>query len=103
MTVQTVPLQRAPAQALTVELGPLSVALTLRTLDGALYADVTCNGAAICAGRRCLDRVPLTDRAAALGFPALHLAFADLQGTDDPRWQDFGTRFVLLNMPLDTA
>lgn len=103
MTAQTVPLQRAPAQSLSVELGPLSVALVLRTLDGALYADVTCNGVAICAGRRCLDRVPLTDRAAELGFPGLRLLFADLQGTDDPRWPDFGSRFVLLNVPLDTA
>lgn len=103
MTVQTIPLQRAPAQSLAVELGPLSVALTLRTLNSELYADVTCNGVAICAGRRCLDRVPLTGRAAELGFPDLRLLFADLQGTTDPAWQDFGTRYVLINAPLDTA
>lgn len=97
MSLQTVPLLVTPNQAFSVVLNDLDVGITLRTLQGDLYADVVCNGVPICVGQLCLDRVPITERALYLGFPDLSLAFADLRGTSAPEWSDFGTRYVLLN------
>lgn len=106
MSLQTVPLQVTPNQSFSVVLNERDVGITLRTMQGAVYADVVCDGVPICAGQLCLDRVPITDRAAYLGFPDLSLVFADLRGTSDPEWSDFGTRYVLLNAvraPVDTG
>ena len=97
MSLQTVPLLVAPNQSFSVVLNDRDVGITLRTLQGDLYADVVCNGVPICAGQLCVDRVPITGRARYLGFPDLSLVFADLRGTSDPDWSEFGTRFVLLN------
>ena len=97
MSLQTVPLLVAPNQSFSVVLNDRDVGITLRTLQGDLYADVVCNGVPICAGQLCVDRVPITARARYLGFPDLSLVFADLRGTSDPGWSEFGTRFVLLN------
>lgn len=97
MSLQTVPLLVAPNQSFSVVLNDRDVGITLRTLQGDLYADVVCNGVPICAGQLCVDRVPITGRARYLGFPDLSLVFADLRGTSDPEWSEFGTRFVLLN------
>lgn len=95
--MQSVPLTPRPNQTLSLVLNGYNVRLTLRTFDGQTFADVQCNGVPLCAGALCRDRVLITDRAAYLGFPDLQLFFADLRGTSDPRWQDFGTRFQLLN------
>lgn len=97
MSLQTVPLVVTPNQSFSVVLNERDVGITLRTMQGALYADVVCNGVPICAGQLCLDRVPITPRAGYLGFPDLSLVFADLRGTSDPEWSDFGSRYVLLN------
>lgn len=106
MSLQTVPLVVTPNQSFSVVLNERDVGITLRTMQGALYADVVCNGVPICAGQLCLDRVPITPRAGYLGFPDLTLVFADLRGTSDPEWSDFGSRYVLLNAilaPVDTG
>lgn len=105
MSLQTVPLVATPNQEFSVVLNDRNVGITLRTMQGALYADVVCQGVPICAGQLCLDRVDITPRAGYLGFPDLSLTFADLRGTSDPEWPEFGTRYVLLNAvraPVDT-
>lgn len=105
MSLQTVPLVVTPNQEFSVVLNDRNVGITLRTMQGALYADVVCQGVPICAGQLCLDRVDITPRAVYLGFPDLSLTFADLRGTSDPEWSEFGTRYVLLNAvraPVDT-
>lgn len=96
--MQTLPLAAVPNQAFSLVLNDRNVSLRIRSLAGKTYADITCNDVPICAGKLCRDRVLLTDRAAYLGFPDLQLFFADLRGTEDPTWRDFGTRFVLLNL-----
>lgn len=101
MSLQTVPLALTPNQDFSLVLNDHDVGIRLRTLQGALYADVVCDGVPICAGQLCLDRVPITPRAAYVGFPDLTLVFADLRGTSDPEWSEFGTRFVLLNATAD--
>lgn|GEM_PF-842650 len=106
MSLQTVPLVVTPNQSFSVVLNERDVGITLRTMQGALYADVVCNGVPICAGQLCLDRVPITPRASYLGFPDVTLVFADLRGTSDPEWSEFGSRYVLLNAilaPVDTG
>lgn len=106
MSLQTVPLVVAPNQSFSVVLNDRDVGITLRTMQGSLYADVVCDGVPICAGQLCLDRVPITPRAGYLGFPDLSLVFADLRGTSDPEWSEFGARYVLLNAilaPVDTG
>jgi hypothetical protein len=97
VSLQTVPLSVTPNQSFSVVLNDRDVSISLRTLQGALYADVVCDGVPVCAGQLCLDRVEITLRSAYLGFPDLSLTFADLRGTSDPEWSEFGTRYVLLN------
>lgn len=97
MTLQTVPLSPIPNQAFSLVLNDRNVTIRVRSLGDQTYIDVTCEGVPICAGRACRDRVLLTPRAQYLGFPDLQLFFADLRGTSDPSWRDFGSRFLLLN------
>lgn len=101
--MQTIPLQPVPNQSLSLVLGERNVALTVRTLGGRTYIDVTCEGIPLCRGLLCQDRVLLSARAAYLGFPELGLFFADLRGTAAPDWREFGTRFLLLNYQADPA
>jgi len=98
--MRTVPVAPAPNQSLSVVLNDLEVGITLRTLDETIYADIVCEGIPICAGRICQDRIELTARAAQLGFPELILWFADLRGVSDPRWEELGTRYLLLSSEL---
>lgn len=98
MTVQTIPLAASPNQSFSLVLNERNVNIALRTLQGQLYIDVVCARVPVCAGQVCRDRVDLTPRARYLGFPDLSLVFADLRGTLDPAWTEFGTRFVLLSV-----
>lgn len=97
MSLQTVPLSPIPNQAFALFLDNRNVSIRLRSIGGQTYVDVACDGVSVCAGRVCRDRVLLTPRAQYLGFPELQLFFADLRGTADPTWRDFGTRFLLFN------
>lgn len=106
MSLQTIPLAVTANQNFSVVVADMNVIITLRTMQGALYADVWCQDVPIAAGQLCLDRVPITPRARYLGFPDLSLTFADLRGTSDPEWSEFGTRYVLLNAvraPVNTG
>lgn len=97
MSLQTVPLSPIPNQSLSLVLNDRNVSIRVRSLGGDTYIDVSCEGVPICAGKLCRDRVLLTPSAQYLGFPDLQLFFADLRGQADPSWQDFGTRYLLLN------
>lgn len=103
MSVQIVPLSPVANQTLSVVLNDRSVGITVRTLGAATYIDVAVAGLTVCAGQACRDRVPLTPRAAYLGLADLSLVFADLRGTSDPVWTEFGTRYVLLSVGDPTA
>lgn len=104
MTLRTIPVAPTPNQSLSVVLQDRNVSVTLRTLQGAMYADVLCDGVPVCTGRACVDRQSLTARASYVGFPELVLCFADLQGANDPQWAELGTRYVLLSVePDDTS
>ena len=100
MSLRAIPLSPIPNQSMSVVLQERNVTLTLRTLDGTLYADVLCGGVPICAAHICQDRQLLTARAEYLGFPGLSLWFADLRGTSDPHWSELNTRYLLLSVEL---
>ena len=102
MSLRAIPLSPIPNQSVSVVLQERNVALTLRTLDGTLYADVLCEGVPICAAHICQDRQLLTARSEYLGFPGLSLWFADLRGTSDPHWSELNTRYLLLSVELTT-
>lgn len=101
MTLRTIPIAATPNQTASVVLGERNVEITLRSMREAVYIDVICDDVPICAGRVCTDRTDLTGRAAQLGFPDLVLWFADLRGVSDPRWEEFGTRYLLLSEEPD--
>lgn len=100
MSLRAIPLSPIPNQSMSVVLQERNVALTLRTLDGTLYADVLCEGVPVCTTHVCQDRQLLTARAEYLGFPGLSLWFADLRGTSDPHWSELNSRYVLLSVEL---
>lgn len=100
MSLRAIPLSPIPHQSMSVVLQERNVALTLRTLDGTLYADVLCEGVPVCTTHVCQDRQLLTARAEYLGFPGLSLWFADLRGTSDPHWSELNSRYVLLSVEL---
>lgn len=103
MTLRTIPLAATPNQTASVVLGERNVDFTLRAFADGLYIDVVCDDVPIVAGQRCTDRTDLTARAVQLGFPDLAMYFADLRGTSDPQWTEFGTRYVLLADTPDAA
>lgn len=94
--LRTIPLAATPNQTASVVLGERNVDFTLRAFDDALYIDVIVDDVPIVAGQVCTDRTDLTARAVQLGYPDLALYFADLRGTSNPDWTEFGTRYVLL-------
>lgn len=98
MTVQTIPLSVVANQSFSVVINDRDVGITLRSLGEATYIDVVAGSTVVCAGQVCRDRVTLTPRAAYLGLADISLVFADLLGTSDPVWSDFGTRYVLLSV-----
>lgn len=101
MPLRTIPVAPSAHQTFSVVLRDRDVDITLRALEGTLYADVVCAGVPVCAGRICTDRLDLVPRAAQLGFPDLSLCFADLRGTNDPDWTLLGSRYLLLSVELD--
>ena len=94
MTYQVIPLQPLAVQSFACTLSDQQAQFTITCTDAGVFADVVYNGASVIAGRLCLDRTDINP-AKYNGLP-LGLFFADQQGTSDPAFQGFGTRFLLL-------
>lgn len=94
MSYTIVPVQPVANQTFLCVLDGLQAQITLTTTDYGLFADVIYNGAPVANGRLCLDRTDINP-ARYLGLPQA-LFFADLQGTSDPVYPGFGTRYVLV-------
>jgi hypothetical protein len=62
-----------------------------------VFLDLYVSDALVIGSVRCYDRSRVV-RGVHLGFNG-DLAFADAYGTDDPRYAEFGTRFLLLYWP----
>lgn len=94
MSLVSIPLDATRAnQTLACVLDGKTCVLNLTTTDFGLFADVTYNGSPIVNARRCQDRRNLNPYAY-LGMPQ-PLFFADLQGTSDPVYTGFNTRYLL--------
>lgn len=95
MSYQSIPLTPAAAnQQFTTVLDNQTAQFTLTTTEEGLFADIVYNGVSIAAGRLCLDRTNLNS-SPYTGLPQ-GLFFVDLQGTADPVYTGFGTRYLLL-------
>lgn len=94
-----IPLEATPNQNRSVQLGTINYKFGVRAqdVDGVQQIFLTLREAGadtdIVTNTLCRDRVRII-RDAYLGFNG-DLSFFDTQGTDDPFWQGFESRFVL--------
>lgn len=94
MPYVVIPAQQVANQELSAILDGVTARITLTTTDYGLFADILYNDVPVANGRLCLDRTDINpDRYR--GLPQF-LGFADLQGADDPTFDGFGTRFLLI-------
>lgn len=100
MSYVQIPLQQTANQTFSVTLDGAIAQITLRTTDYGLFADVVYAGVSIAQGRLCLDRTDLNP-SRFRGLPQA-LFFADLQGSTDPTFESFNTRYVLLYGDMGT-
>lgn len=99
-----VPLIAVPDQTLLTQLGDQAVKLRVRQLRYGLYVDVYVNSGdtLIIGGVKGLDR-NLIVRSTYLGFIG-DFSFFDTQGTDDPYYDELGTRWQLVYLlPSETS
>lgn len=89
-----IPLQATPAQSLSVVLNNQNCQINVYQKSTGLYLDLAVNNSPIVNAVICLDRVKIV-REAYLGFQG-DLAFADIQGTSDPDYMGFGSRYLLI-------
>lgn len=94
MAYVLIPAQPVANQEFACDLDGKLARIRLTTTNRGLFADVTYDDVPVASGRLCLDRTDINpDRYR--GLPQF-LGFADLQGADAPRFDGFGTRFLLL-------
>ena len=94
-------LSAVPSQKLQVVLEDQDVELSILQRGGHVYADVILNGSVIVEGALCIDRVPIL-QPNTTDFSG-NLVFVDLWGTSDPKWQEYGSRFILLYCTSEEA
>lgn len=92
--MQIVPLNQTAAQSLNISLNNQSCGLSVYQKQTGLYLDLTINDLIIVQGAICLDR-NLIVRSQYLGLSG-DLAFVDTQGTSDPFYTGFTTRWILV-------
>jgi hypothetical protein len=92
-----VPIISVPSQKMTVTLGGQQCQLAIDQKYGLVFVSISIGGVAVVAFSLARDRVPLV-RYPYLGFKGT-LAFIDTQGTSDPDYSGFGTRWKLVYLP----
>lgn len=95
MTQQVIPLSATSNQTLNVTLGGQSCQITVDTkLDIGVFVSLWVDASPIVLSSLARDRVGLV-RYAYTGFKG-ELFFADTQGTNDPDFTGFGSRYLLV-------
>lgn len=95
---QYVPLTAVRSQTCTVNFGGQQCTVFVeQKRSGGVFLTLTANGATVITSRLCRDRVSLV-RGAHLPFAGT-LAFVDTQGTSDPDYAGFGSRYKLAYIP----
>jgi len=90
-----VPLIVAPSQQLGITLDGQNVRLSVYRRNTGLYCDVSLNGVVVKTTVLCLNGMRLLEDTQYVGFVG-DLVFVDTQGTLDPDWREFGTRYQLI-------
>jgi hypothetical protein len=93
MSYTIIPVQPIANQTFSCVLDGQSAVIQLETTDYGLYMTVAYNGVSVASSRLCLDRTDI-NLARYNGLPQA-LFFADTQGTTDPVYTGFGTRYLL--------
>lgn len=94
MGTVSIPISAVAYQQINVPLSGETVTLTIRQRTNGVYMDIALNGTRILAGVVCLDRTWLV-RDAYFGMPG-DICFFDIQGTSDPDYTGFGSRYILV-------
>lgn len=89
-----IPLSATPSQTLNVLLASQQCKINVYAKSTGVFIDLYVNDAPIMTGVICRDRVKLV-RQAYLGFTG-DLVFVDTQGLNDPTYDGFGTRYMLV-------
>lgn len=85
-------LTQTPNQTFSFDAGQDSVEITFRTTSFGLFADLSLNGTKVFSGRRCVNKMPFLLNNLITG----NIYFNDLYGNDDPTYDKFNSRFVLV-------
>lgn len=83
-----------PAQTFQVVLDGQDCSVKLYSRAGSLYMDLAAAGMDICAGAICLNAVSITQFRSPYFKGSLY--FIDTKGSAAPRWEELGTRFILI-------
>ena len=88
-----IPLEPVPEQEFGIDLSGESYTLFVYQRDKTIYADLVKDDAPVFLGSKALDRIGLKT-SDYLPLPG-QLWFEDLAGTDNPDYEEFGSRFIL--------
>jgi hypothetical protein len=94
---QVIPLAKVPYQTFSITLAGQRCRIALYQKAEGLFLDFSTGQTQIVTAMICRDRVKLL-RYPYLGFIG-NLAFIDTQGTSDPDYKSFGSRYVLSYLP----
>lgn len=92
--MEIIPVSPIPAQRLAVTLNHQNCVITLRSLGGKQYITLDCNGERVFTNTIIVDRIPLK-KYNYLPFIG-DIACIDKQGTSDPDYQEWNSRFFLV-------
>ena len=95
----SIPLQAIPSQLCKVILAGQNCQILIYQKDQGVFVDINSNDVEIVTGVIALDIVPLVCREY-LGFSG-NLMFNDNQGTSDPNYSGFGTRYSLIYLTAE--
>lgn len=93
--MDTIPISALPSQTLSITLNGQYCLISVYQKSTGVYLDLTVNAKPICSTAICRDRVGIVRL---LGFVG-QLRFVDTQGTNDPDYTGFNTRYKLTYQP----
>jgi hypothetical protein len=88
-----IPLSPKSAQTFSVRLGEYDVLMSLYWRQERLYADIDVAGQALCRGAICEHDADIVGSPSPVFTGSLR--FFDTRGTDAPRWDGLGERWIL--------
>ena len=91
--MQIVPLSAVPSQTTAIVLSSQNCRINIYQKSTGVFFDLYVDDEPVCLAVMCLDRNLLV-RDAYLGFSG-DFSFVDVQGTNDPDYTGFGSRYLL--------